>query len=372
MALQDSAPDAPIAGLMAEKVDDVILVRTDQVHRGDRLRSVDPVWARALGTIMAREGQNTPIEVCRLPGKTEWELVAGAHRHAGAEFSGIEYLKAIVVSADRADRRMREISENLWRQGLDPIDRAAFIAELVTLKRTQAGLDVAAHRAASVADRFKKRIDDEANETLDTMSSVYGWSDEVAEQIGISGRTVRRDLMIFRGIAPSLIAKLREARHPVATNGTQLRALAKLDASEQQKAVWCLLNSATIKSVGDAIAQTRGSNRAIDPEAKRLSTFIGTFARMALAEKKGALSELRPLLPAGQRLVDASQESRPDDRYRVEMIGALEAAFEVLTRLYEGEEPVEDGEIYAARSKIQLSLMAANAGAIPTPKGDAA
>lgn len=259
MTLHATAPDAPIAGLMAEKVDDVILVRTDQVHRGDRLRSVDPVWARALGTIMAREGQNTPIEVCRLPGKTEWELVAGAHRHAGAELSGIEYLKAIVVSADRADRRMREISENLWRQGLDPIDRAAFIAELVTLKRTQAGLEIASQRVARVNRRFKQQIDEEAGEMLETISSIYGWSDEIGAQIGLSGRSVRNDLMIFRGIAPSLIAKLREARHPVATNGTQLRALAKLDAGEQQKVVWCLLNSATIKSVGDAIAQTRGS-----------------------------------------------------------------------------------------------------------------
>ncbi len=297
------APDAPIDGLMAEKSDDIVLIRVDQIDKGERLRAVDPVWADALGSVMAREGQNTPIEVCRLPGRTRWTLVSGAHRHTGAELHDIAYLKAIIVSADRASRRLREISENLWRRDLDPIDRAAFLAELVLLKRTQAGLDVASQRDAKVSQRFKDRIDSEATEHLDTMSTCYGWSDEVADQIGLSSRSIRRDLMLFRGLSPSIVAALRDARHPMYRNATQLRSLAKLSPADQPRIVDQLL-AGTAKTVNEAIARTRGSNKAIDPEAKRLSAFLGAFSRMGLAEKKGALAQLAAQLPAGFTLFD--------------------------------------------------------------------
>lgn len=45
--------------------DDVGFVRVDQIEMGDRLRPVDESWAMALGQIMVRDGQRTPIEVCR-------------------------------------------------------------------------------------------------------------------------------------------------------------------------------------------------------------------------------------------------------------------------------------------------------------------
>jgi hypothetical protein len=39
-------------------------------------------------------------------------------------------------------------------------------------------------------------------------------------------------------------------------------------------------------------------------EDKRLSTFIGTFARMSLAEQRGALAQLAGMLPAPFKLVE--------------------------------------------------------------------
>jgi ParB-like chromosome segregation protein Spo0J len=308
------APDAEIAGLEAERVDEVVLVLVDQVQVGKRLREVDPVWAEALGQVMVREGQDQPIQICRVPGDKLWTLVDGAHRIAGAKMAGIVYLKALVVSANRDDRRQREINAQLWHRGLsDPIDRAAFMAELVSLKRAQAGFVAADHRSASVAKRWKQDIADEADQTVETISTVYGFSDEIGEQLGLTGRTVRNDLLLYRRLAPSQIARLREVRHPVATNATQLRALAKLEHADQAKIVDLLvwqgasLGNAQPKSVADAIARMRGSNRAIDPEARRLSTFLATFGRMGLAEKKGALAQLAGMLPAGFHLTEGTE-----------------------------------------------------------------
>lgn len=290
--------------LMQDALPDYVLVRTDQIDRGDRLRPVDRVWAEALGQIMLREGQRTPIEVCRLPGANSFTLVTGGHRHAAAGLAGIVHLKAEIVSADRDDRRMREVSENLWRKDLDPIDRAAFVAEAVSIHKRRAGVAAAARRDASVP--HAKAITAEAQDTLDTMSNVYGWTDEVGAELGFSGRTLRRDLYVYRRLAPSMIDRLRAERHPVVRNATQLRALAKLEPPVQRDVVDTLIGAngwEPAKTVAEAVRRTQpAATKATVPGDKRLSTFLGAFSRMTLAEKKGALEALQSQLPAGTTL----------------------------------------------------------------------
>jgi hypothetical protein len=306
--------------LHQEPLPDFILIRTDEIDEGDRLRPVDPVWAEALGQMMARDGQDTPITVCRLPGRSRWLLVAGGHRLAGAVSAEIEYLRAEVVSADRDDRRLREVRENVMRSSLAPVDRAAHIAEAVSILKRRAGVDpVADGRVASATARWQKSVKDEADDANDTMSFAYGWSEEVADQIGLNKRTVERDIMLYRRLAPSVVDRLRNARHPVLSNGTQLRTLAKLDEHAQAKVVSLLLvpgaslNYGQPKTIGDAIAHPLGPKPAAakpDAGTKRLSAFIGAFQRMSLVEKRGALAQLAGHLPSGTRIVDGT-EVRP-------------------------------------------------------------
>ncbi|WP_052215603.1 MucR family transcriptional regulator [Sphingomonas sp. ERG5] len=337
---------------------EIILIPVAQVEIGERMRDLDEFWALALGNVMAREGQQTPIEVCRLPGKPGWRLVAGAHRLTGARAVGMELIEAREVSNSMAHRKMREISENLWRRDLDPIDRAAFMAELVILKREAVGLEAAAHRSASVAKRWQQELTDEAEHTVETISNVYGFSEEIGVQLGLSGRTVRNDLLLYRRLAPSQVAKLRAARHPLATNAAQLRVLTKLDHSEQEQAIDLLLGG-SVKTIGDAIAKMKGTNRATNPDDKRLSAFIGTFHRMDIAEKRGALFHLAPLLPAGAKLVEDGKA----------LVGALDAAFKILVQLSDGE-AVEDEDIHEACGLVQSALLRLNAGATQEPQGN--
>lgn len=339
--------------LHAEALPDFVLIRTDQIDAGDRLRDIDPVWATALGQVMRREGQRTPIEVCRLPATNRWRLVTGGHRVAGAQSADIVYLRAEIVSADKIDRRMREVSENLWRRDLDPIDRAAFIAELVNLKRVQAGLAEAGRRDASVRNNLRQQVDAEATDMLETISNVYGFTEEVGAQLGLTGRTIRNDLLLYRGLAPSALDKLKAAGHPSVRNATQLRALAKLDRRQQERVIELLtvpgavLNYAVPTTIADAIAHPLGPKPAkpSDPEAKRLSAFIGAFQRMALAEKKGALAALEGMLPAGTTLTNVEPQPRfspQHERYREETVATLDAVRELIDGLVEDEVVTDD------------------------------
>jgi len=295
-----------------------VWVPTADIREGERLRPVDEVWAGALGDLMLRDGQQTAIDVCRDPENFGGWLLhgAGGHRLRGAQLREIENLKVLVWPHDPNTAKLREIRENLHRRDLDPYDRAAFIAEAVACYKRAHGIDPAKDgRSASVNARWQKAIDDEAEDTKLTLSRVYGWTDTVAEQLGVSRATIKRHLTLYRRIAPDQILRLRDARHPVASNASELNNLAKLEPEEQAKAVDQLLGAnrplvdalgvaPAPKTVGDAVARERGSVKVpASPDERRHTAFLGAWDRMSLTAKKGALHQLAERLPAGFRIV---------------------------------------------------------------------
>lgn len=273
--VQDNAPTAQVVG----EIWDIPL---SMIEVADRVRPIDPIWSAALGRVMATEGQRTPIEVCRLPGRTGFRLVAGAHRLQGAALAGLPTIRAIIVSSDALERRFSEVSENLWRKELGPLDRAAFVAELHDIIRIRAGIepDVSLHQVAANR-RWKKEADDASR----TLRLAYGWADEAAQRLKLDRATIYRDLQLHRGLKPDLVGRL--AGLGLAQNAGQLRALAKL-SDEDQRRVVDLITEGKAKGVSDALAVIQ-NKPAVDAEAKRLSAVLGNLARMGRAERKAAL-----------------------------------------------------------------------------------
>jgi hypothetical protein len=335
-------------------VDQVVLLPVDQIDMGERLRPVDRVFAEGIGRSMLVDGQITPIDVCRLPGRENWTLVAGGHRLEGARIVGMQYLRAIVVSADRADRRMREISENLLRRGLDPIERATFIADMYDLLRARSGVAANASPQQVAANaRWQKVVKNEADDTSAIVADVYGWTDEIAETAGFSRRTIEYDLMLHRRLAPRTVELLRKHNHPLLTNASQLRQLARLDEAEQTGVAEYLcwpgkaLGGAQPKSVADALALQRNAPKQTrSPEEKRLSAFIGSFARMSLAEKKGALDQLGGMTPKGSGIGGLPEQAE----------AALREAYLVLGLLLDGAAQVTDATLQSAYDACEVAI----------------
>lgn len=273
-------------------VGEIVRLAVAEIRLGDRLRPVDPVWAEALGRVMLAEGQKTPIEVCRLPGRTDYLLVAGGHRLTGASLVGIEHLEARVVSNDALERRQREISENIWRKGLDPIDRAAFVAELIELRKVAAGIDPARDgRVVSAQARWSDILNADASDATDMMSVAYGWSKEVGEQLGFTERTIRRDLELHRGLRPDVAAQIRDT--PIASNATQLRALAKLEEAEQ-RAIAAMIKTGDAKSVSEAQAMRdqRPNKADRDPQDVHFERLAALWSRMGAKTKRRVFTEI--------------------------------------------------------------------------------
>lgn len=275
---------------------DSITLNPNDIELGERLRPIDNAWATAIGQSMQRDGQIHEVSVRPLP-SGGWLLVgAGGHRVTGARLAGIP-IEAKVLLIDDDTARRREAAENLFRRANDPIERAEAIAELVRLHRERAGIEEAGRRDV----RTPKRLRDEVDDHMETISMCYGWSEEIGAEIGLTGRTIRNDLFLYRGLLPSVVQRLRVARHSALKNASQLRALAKLGPDQQRAAADLMIECA--HSLSDAIAKIVHRPRP-SAEDKRLSAFIGTFNRMTLAEQRGALSHLAGMIPAPWKLVE--------------------------------------------------------------------
>lgn len=237
-------------------IGDIVAIDAADIDASERLRPIDEAWGVALGHIMLTEGQRTPIEVCRSTKGKPWRLVSGGHRHwAAGMFLDLNPLKAIEVEAGELSRRQAEIAENLWRRALDPLDRAVFVAEMHDVLRARAGLaaSIVPQEIAANA-RWKKQLRDAADDACDTMTHAYGFTTAIADQIGLQKRTVERDLMLARRLSQRVVSALRG--HKVASNATELRALARLDAGQQEAVAAEILAGA--KGVAAALANIAG------------------------------------------------------------------------------------------------------------------
>jgi ParB family chromosome partitioning protein len=278
-------------------VREVLAIPAEEIEPGERLRPVDPQWAGALAKLIERDGQTTPAEVCRLPGRSGFRLVVGGHRHAAVLSLG-RPLEAVLGDSDALRRRSREVGENLFKRGLDPISRASFVAELIVLEKARAGLDAETDgRAASAEVRWAKAAKKQADDASEIFALAYGWAGEVAETVGLSTRAIYLDLQLFKGLAPDVAERLR--LHPAGRNASALRAIAKLAPDAQRRAASLILEG---RKPGEAIAILQG-RVAPSPEAKAWSAFLGGWERMSKRRRVEGLRELERMgLPVGVKI----------------------------------------------------------------------
>lgn len=201
---------------------EVFPLKPTEVHVGQRVGLFWPEKAAALGALMQRDGQDTPIFVTFKDDR--WVLVAGLHRLQGARGLGLPWVKAIEISGN-ADELLRvEVDENLPRRDFGPIERAMFIRAKVDLaeKRVAKVRGDASPQAVAAAARWERVRDNvatrpdekakaEAEHAECNNCTAYGWSEDVAESMGLSRRSLFLSLKIHRQLIAPFEIELVEA-----------------------------------------------------------------------------------------------------------------------------------------------------------------
>ena len=331
--------------------------------------------ARALGRLMAVDGQRDPIKVVAQPKNAAqpWRLVVGMHRTAGAAMEGIK-VWAIEVSGKPEALADLEASENLHRRPLGPIERAKFTAALVQaaqerIAREQGNLSQ--HRLAVKArwDRVKRAevktdaaLTEEVNDTCAKIAHVYGWKDSVGEALGMSRRSIEYDLLLFRLVIepfPALVEPL--SRHPVAgENASQLKLIAQVrDQNLRGKVIEMLIADPEL-SVDEArvrVGVDAPDGRAPSQDEKAVSAVVGNLGRLSAAQQKQHL----PLIVSGLKTAEVKRQLRDmlnkelgEPAVSRDVAPALDRAFNVLVALIDGE-PVDDKDLAEAAGLIQTA-----------------
>lgn len=266
----------------------LFMVDVAEIDASGGLRPLDPAWVEALGGMLAADGQRRAIEIYPKRGGG-YGVIAGRHRLAAAKRLGWTTIDADILQEPALDRRLAEVSDNLHRLGLNPIDRAAFVAEQIAVLKARAGVDAdATAQSIAATARWSERIRAEANDASDIVSHAYGWTDEVAEALGLNRRTIERDLELHRGLRPDVVEALRG--HPIASNAAQLRTLARLTETDQRQAVELLIEG-TAKSASDAVGILK-QKAPPDAAKKAWNAFTGSWGRMNRPTQRLALIEI--------------------------------------------------------------------------------
>lgn len=217
----------------------------------NRARSYDPLKAEALAKVIAVQGQLQPIKV--RPKGDAYELVIGRHRLGAFHILGKDCIEAKISELSDDEARLEEVMENLARAELIALDRCQHLYEL---KQTY-------ERMYPEAKNGGDRGNQHTGGRVQTLHSgknteeIFGFAQHVAEQIGLSKRTIHLAVSIWKGLTEETRPRLYGT--DLAKKQTELKALSELPDSLQTKVLDLIFDEASdVTNVSGALAALKG------------------------------------------------------------------------------------------------------------------
>lgn len=225
------------------------------IHIGDRLRPIDPAYVEMIAASLTERGQISPIMIRRTPAKnkgaTPFTLVAGGYRTTAAKLLGWTEIDAIIVDADAHEAQMLEISENLYRNELNPLDRAIFVMKYRELWEEQNG------KINPNGGRPSKQ----GNDYPVIFAAGRELSKQVQSRLGFGAETYKLVNRIGQNLHPTLRQAVRGT--DAETDQSALLKLAKLSADDQLKVAAALKESPDLNPV---LQWLKGPKAEVDPQ----------------------------------------------------------------------------------------------------------
>lgn len=242
----------------------------------DRARALDMNWVEALAQIIESQGLTNAITVRQYNDKIL--LVSGAHRLAAFKKLGRSTIPARVSSAENDnDAKLEEVMENLGRNELNALDRCHHLYDLKTVyeklhPETKHGGDRGnQYTGAKTGKRQTLPLDTEQPE-------LFGFSRHIAEKIGLSDRSIRMAVAIWKGL--SVASRRRLENTWIATNQSNLKILSEQTPVNQDKILnLMLVEPVQANSVIDALTII-DNGRLPDGQEKRFQALSNKLSRL--------------------------------------------------------------------------------------------
>ena len=176
-----------------------MMVPIDNIRIGNRLRQVRPEHVAYLADSIEHIGLQSPISVASGTSKrpdggsdVTFNLVAGLHRLEAYRSLGLVEIEAAIVQMDSDERALWEIDENLCRAELTELERGEHLLRRKELyERKWPDSKAGAAQAAGMNRAVGNNVGDNLSPTF---------TEDTAEKIGITDRTVQRSISRARRI----------------------------------------------------------------------------------------------------------------------------------------------------------------------------
>jgi ParB family chromosome partitioning protein len=252
------------------------------IHIGERLRPIDSDNVEAIAASLSERGQISPIMIRRTPAKnkgaTPFTLVAGGYRTTAAKLLGWTEIDAIIVEADAVEAQLLEISENLYRNELNPLDRAIFVMKYRELWEEKHG-KIDRTQNLKVGAKSPK-----GNDYPSVFSGGRELSNHVCNRLGFGAETYKLVNRIGQNLHPTLRAAVRGT--DAENDQSALLKLAKLPADDQVKVAAALRENGDLKPV---LTWLKGPKAEVDPQEE-------IFRKVSALLAKAEASTLRRVL----------------------------------------------------------------------------
>jgi ParB family chromosome partitioning protein len=261
----------------------------DDIEISDRLRDADPAHVAAIAESIQQIGQQVPIRV-RIDPKGQYHLIAGLHRIEACRLVGLPEIECLIETGlDELTARIIEIDENLIRHELNPLDRAAFLAERKRIyeelhPETRAGV------AGAKARQGQKSATAIFAVASGSQEGVPAFSEDVAARTRLSARTVWRAVQVHSRLAAEVRRRLSGTH--IAQKEGELFALSRQSPDRQMRIVDLVLAEGGPKTVKQAIEQITPSAQRKSPDEAAYKALLSAWRRCSPAMQQRFLDDV--------------------------------------------------------------------------------
>lgn len=222
-----------------------MLININEIKVNPGRREVAPEDVQRLSESVAEVGMMNPVTV-----DTDYTLVAGLHRLEAAKLLGWKEVECTVCELDSLHAELAEIDENVIRTGLSDLELSELLARRKKIYE--------ALHPATIARNLPGHASNYESSSDKLTGEEKPFSQDTAEKMGVSPRTVERHVQIGENLTPETKKILRGTDMRITKQN--LTKLSRLEP-EQQRSAAKQLTDGTIKSVDEYTAGGAAATR---------------------------------------------------------------------------------------------------------------
>ena len=239
-----------------------MLININVIKVGANRREALPDDVKALSKSFAEVGMMNPITV-----DANHNLVAGLHRLEAAKLLGWAEIECNVCELDELHAELAEIDENVVRTGLSDLELSELLARRKKIYETLHPKTIARNLPGH-ASNFESSSD-----KLTVEAKTF--SQDTAEKMGVSPRTVERSVQIAENLTPEAKEVLRASERKITKQN--LTKLSRLEPEHQEDAAKQLAEG-KITSVDEYAAEKAPAAKVEDNYYRTGAFIVDSFA----------------------------------------------------------------------------------------------